>query len=209
MRIVLASDNQGKLNEFQQLLSAYDIDVCPQADFAVQASEETGLTFIENALIKARHASKVSGLPALADDSGLAIDALGGAPGIYSSRYCLLDNAQHQEQQPTDQNNIDKVLEKMISLPDSQRMARFHCVLVYMTHPEDPTPVVCHGQWQGSISQVQKGSGGFGYDPIFWVSECRCTAAELTKEQKNARSHRGNALKLLLSQIDLIKQTAS
>lgn len=198
MKVVLASGNQGKLTEFQQLLAEYQLEVFPQSEFGIQDAEETGLTFIENALIKARHASRQSGLPALADDSGLVIDALDGEPGIYSARYA----GEHAN----DQKNIDLVLSKMADVLDLQRTARFHCVLVYLAHPEDPTPLVCHGQWQGSIAHVQTGSGGFGYDPIFWVSECRCTAAELTKEQKNARSHRAKAIKILMSQIDLISR---
>jgi len=196
MKIVLASGNQGKLKEFRQLLTTHHLEIYPQSDFNIKEADETGLTFIENALIKARHASRLSGLPALADDSGLAIDALGGEPGIYSARYA----GEHA----SDQKNIDLVLKKMDDVPDMLRGARFHCVLVYLSHPEDPTPLVCHGQWQGSISRVQAGTGGFGYDPVFWVPDCHCTAAELTKEQKNTRSHRAEALNLLMSQIDLM-----
>lgn len=197
MKIVLASGNKGKLKEFSELLAPYDMEVFPQSDFKVVPPEETGLTFIENAIIKARYASKISGLPALADDSGLSIDALGGQPGIYSARFSDVVTGGRA----TDQSNIDLALEKLEGFPDAERSARFHCVLVYMVHPEDPTPLVCHGQWEGRITQIQSGVGGFGYDPVFWVSEFECTAAELDKEQKNACSHRGQALKKLIEKI--------
>jgi len=202
VKVVLASGNQGKLKEFSQLLAPYDLEVFPQSDFKAIPPEETGLTFIENAIIKARYASEISGLPALADDSGIAIDALNGQPGIYSARFSTFET---KGQTATDQSNIDLVLKKMAGMPESERHARFHCVLVYMTHPEDPTPIVCHGQWLGRITDSQSGSEGFGYDPIFWVPEHQCTAAELTKDQKNAISHRGQALKQLIAQIDSIK----
>ena len=198
LKIVLATGNQGKLNELRQLVSQHPIELVSQADYVKQEPAETGLTFIENALIKARNASALSGLPALADDSGLAIDALGGAPGIYSARYAGA--------QATDQQNIALVLERMRAVANDQRGACFHCVLVYLAHPADPTPLVCHGQWRGFITEEQRGVGGFGYDPIFWVPERQCTAAELTKEQKNALSHRGSALKQLLAKMDSIVQ---
>lgn len=205
MKIVLASGNKGKLKEFSELLAPYNFEIYPQSDFKVEPPEETGLTFIENAIIKARYASKISGLPAIADDSGLAIDALNGQPGIYSARY----SENEMGDKLTDQTNIDLALKKLAALaakdPNHQvdRTARFHCVLVYMAHAEDPTPIVCHGQWQGRITLNQSGVGGFGYDPVFWVPEFECTAAELTKEQKNSRSHRGQALKQLVAQMDL------
>jgi len=212
VKIVLASGNKGKLKEFSELLAPYDFEVFPQSDFNVEPPEETGLTFIENAIIKARYASKISGLPAIADDSGLAIDALNGQPGIYSARF----SEKEMGESVSDQTNIDLALKKLAALStanketeDVDRTARFHCVLVYMTHAEDPTPVVCHGQWQGSIALNQSGVDGFGYDPIFWVPEFGCTAAELTKEQKNSRSHRGLALKQLIAQMDLILESAS
>jgi XTP/dITP diphosphohydrolase len=197
MKVVLASGNKGKLKEFSQLLSSYDIEVCPQSDFDVVPPEETGLSFVENAIIKARYASTISGLPAIADDSGIAIDALKGQPGIYSARF--------SGEGASDQANIDLALQRLEGLPDDRRNAQFHCVLVYMTHANDPTPIICHGQWPGRITQTQSGSDGFGYDPIFWVAEQNCTAAELTKEQKNKVSHRGQALKELMSKIALIK----
>jgi XTP/dITP diphosphohydrolase len=207
VKIVLASGNKGKLKEFSELLAPYDFEIFPQSDFKVEPPEETGLTFIENALIKARYASKISGLPAIADDSGLAIDALNGQPGIYSARF----SEKEWGEKVSDQRNIDLALKKLAALSTANkesdaidRTARFHCVLVYMAHAEDPTPVVCHGQWQGSITLNQSGVGGFGYDPIFWVPEFECTAAELTKEQKNSCSHRGQALTQLIAQMDLL-----
>ena len=211
MKIVLASGNKGKLKEFSELLAPYDFEIFPQSDFNVEPPEETGLTFIENAIIKARYASKISGLPAIADDSGLAIEALNGQPGIYSARY----SEKEVGDKLSDQTNIDLALKNLAALSSSKdgseldRTARFHCVLVYMAHAEDPTPVVCHGQWQGSITLTQSGVGGFGYDPVFWVPEFECTAAELTKEQKNSRSHRGQALKQLIAQMDLLLASAS
>lgn len=215
MKIVLASGNKGKLKEFSELLAPYDLEIYPQSDFNVEPPEETGLTFIENAIIKARYASKISGLPAIADDSGLAIDALNGQPGIYSARY----SAKEVGENLSDQTNIDLALKNLAALSEAEtaggapadqidRTARFHCVLVFMAHAEDPTPIVCHGQWQGSITLDQSGVGGFGYDPVFWVSEFQCTAAELTKEQKNSCSHRGQALKQLVAQMDLVLASA-
>jgi len=211
VKIVLASGNKGKLKEFSELLAPYDFEIFPQSDFNVEPPEETGLTFIENAIIKARYASKISGLPAIADDSGLAIDALNGQPGIYSARF----SEKEMGDKVSDQTNIDLALKKLRALSNKKadgeidRTARFHCVLVYMAHAEDPTPVVCHGQWQGRITLNQSGVGGFGYDPVFWVPEFECTAAELTKEQKNSRSHRGQALKQLIAQMDLLLANAS
>jgi len=211
VKIVLASGNKGKLKEFSELLAPYDFEIFPQSDFKVEPPEETGLTFIENAIIKARYASKISGLPAIADDSGLAIDALNGQPGIYSARF----SEKEMGDKVSDQSNIDLALKKLAALSksnnesdDIDRTARFHCVLVYMAHAEDPTPVVCHGQWQGSITLNQSGAGGFGYDPVFWVPEFECTAAELTKEQKNSRSHRGQALKQLIAQMDRLRESS-
>ena len=191
--LVLATGNQGKVKELAQMLSPLDINVVPQSDFNVSSVPETGTTFVENAIIKARHAAKVTGLPAIADDSGLEVDALNGAPGVYSARFAGDD--------ATDQDNIDKLL---IELGDNPiRSARFWCVLVLMRHSDDPTPLICSASWEGQITQAQDGQGGFGYDPIFYVSELDCTSAQLTKEQKNAISHRGQALKSLLSELKL------
>lgn len=193
MKVVLASGNKGKVNELTQLLQAQAIEVLPQSDFNLESPEETGLTFIENAIIKARYAAEKTGLPAIADDSGLSIPVLDGAPGIYSARYSG-ENA-------TDQSNIDLVLENLAIKKGASRQATFNCVLVYLRHALDPTPIVCHGQWHGLIMEHQTGDGGFGYDPIFWVPEKQCSAAQLSKIEKNAISHRGKALALLVSQL--------
>ncbi|MRI31579.1 non-canonical purine NTP pyrophosphatase [Endozoicomonas sp. OPT23] len=192
-KVVLASGNKGKLNELQQMLDGLNFEVLPQSDFNVSSVPETGLTFVENALIKARHASKVTGLPAISDDSGLEVDALNGQPGIYSARYAGED--------ADDADNNAKLLEALKDVPSEQRTARFHSVLVYMRHESDPTPLICHGSWEGSILTEAAGVGGFGYDPLFWVPEKGCASAELTKEQKNAISHRAKAKDQLLVQL--------
>jgi len=189
-KVVLATGNPGKVRELADLLAAFGLDIVAQTELGVESAEETGLTFIENAILKARHAAAVTGLPAIADDSGLAVDALGGAPGIYSARYAGLD--------ASDQQNLDKLLVTLDAVPDGQRQAQFHCVLVYLRHAEDPTPLVFHGSWEGEITRAEAGQGGFGYDPIFYVPELGKTAAELTKDEKRAVSHRGKALSLLL-----------
>ncbi|GAB3417562.1 nucleoside-triphosphate diphosphatase [bacteria symbiont BFo1 of Frankliniella occidentalis] len=189
-KVVLATGNPGKVRELADLLAAFGLDIVAQTELGVESAEETGLTFIENAILKARHAAAVTGLPAIADDSGLAVDALGGAPGIYSARYAGLD--------ASDQQNLDKLLVTLDPVPDGQRQAQFHCVLVYLRHAEDPTPLVFHGSWEGEITRAEAGQGGFGYDPIFYVPELGKTAAELTKDEKRAVSHRGKALSLLL-----------
>ena len=189
-KIVLASGNAGKLREFQQLLSGCGFEVVPQSDFFSENAEEIGLTFVENAIIKARHASLITGLPAIADDSGLAVDALGGAPGIYSARYA--------GEAASDSNNIDKLLQALNAVPADKRSAQFHCVLVYMRHAEDPTPLICHGIWHGSITHAKSGSAGFGYDPVFFVPEENCTSAQLSRERKQQLSHRGKALSQLI-----------
>ncbi|HGY5078532.1 TPA: XTP/dITP diphosphatase [Citrobacter gillenii] len=189
-KVVLATGNAGKVRELASLLSDFGLDVVAQTDLGVDSAEETGLTFIENAILKARHAAQITGLPAIADDSGLAVDALGGAPGIYSARYSGED--------ATDRQNLEKLLHTLQDIPDEKRQAQFHCVLVYMRHADDPTPVVCHGRWPGVIAREPAGDGGFGYDPIFFVPSEGKTAAELTREEKSTISHRGQALKLLL-----------
>lgn len=189
-KVVLATGNPGKVRELASLLADFGLDIVAQTELGVDSAEETGLTFIENAILKARHAAHITGLPAIADDSGLAVDVLGGAPGIYSARYAGVD--------ASDQQNLDKLLLTLKDVPDAQRRASFHCVLVYLRHAEDPTPIVCHGSWQGVLTHEAAGSGGFGYDPIFFVPELGKTAAELTREEKNAQSHRGQALRLLL-----------
>ncbi len=189
--LVLASHNAGKLKELQALLGD-GIRVRSVVEFSQTAPEETGLSFIENALLKARHAAEVSGLPALADDSGLAVDALGGAPGIYSARYAG-DGG--------DAANNAKLLEALKDVPDSQRGAQFICALALVRHAADPVPLVCVGQWHGRILHALQGSNGFGYDPLFWVPEHDCASAELSPEQKNQLSHRARAMALLLQQL--------
>ncbi|MFI2810870.1 MULTISPECIES: RdgB/HAM1 family non-canonical purine NTP pyrophosphatase [Microbulbifer] len=185
-KIVLASGNAGKLREFSQLFSSWDIEVAPQSDFDVPEADETGLSFIENALIKARHASRISGLPALADDSGLAVDALGGAPGIYSARYAGSD--------ASDADNNRKLLEALADVPDERRGASFHCALAFVRSHDDPVPLVCSARWSGRILREPAGEQGFGYDPLFYVEEQGCSSAELPREVKNRISHRARAV---------------
>jgi XTP/dITP diphosphohydrolase len=192
-KVVLATGNVGKVRELVSMLSGLGIAVFPQSDFAVSEVAETGSTFVENAIIKARHAARQTGLPAIADDSGLAVHALGGAPGVFSARY--------SGDQATDQSNIIKLLDAMVNIPKDKRQAKFLCVLVYMRHADDPTPIIFQGEWLGEITAEQQGKNGFGYDPIFWVAEQDCCSAELSAEQKNIFSHRGKALKLLLAQL--------
>lgn len=189
-KVVLATGNPGKVRELSHLLADFGLEVVAQTELGVDDADETGLTFIENAIIKARHAAQITGLPALADDSGLAVDFLGGAPGIYSARYSGVG--------ATDQKNLEKLLDALKDVPEGQRQAQFHCVLVYMRHAEDPTPLVFHGSWAGEIIRAAAGEGGFGYDPIFYVPALGKTAAELTREEKSAVSHRGLALAQLL-----------
>lgn len=190
-KVVLATGNPGKVRELADLLAAFGLDIVAQTELGVESADETGLTFIENAILKARHAAAITGLPAIADDSGLAVDALGGAPGIYSARYAGED--------ASDQQNLDKLLAALEPVADNKRQAQFHCVLVYLRHAEDPTPLVFHGSWAGEITRTAAGVGGFGYDPIFYVPALGKTAAELSKAEKQAVSHRGQALSLLLS----------
>lgn len=189
-KVVLATGNAGKVRELASLLRDFGLDIVAQSDLGVESVEETGLTFIENSILKARHAAAITDLPAIADDSGLAVDALGGAPGIYSARYAGVD--------ASDRENLEKLLVALKDVPDGQRQAQFHCVLVYLRHANDPTPQVFHGVWPGEITRAPVGEGGFGYDPIFYVPSESKTAAELTREEKSAISHRGQALKQLL-----------
>lgn len=192
-KIVLASNNAKKLKELQALLLGVGIDVLPQSTFAIDDAVENGLTFIENALIKARHAAKSSGLPALADDSGIAVDYLQGQPGIYSARFA----GAHGD----DAANNQKLLTLLDGVPEKKRTAQFHCVLVLMRHAEDPVPIVCHAVWHGSILLSPRGENGFGYDPLFWVPTHACSSAELSASEKNRISHRGQAMHLLLQQL--------
>ncbi|MBN3495342.1 XTP/dITP diphosphatase [Vibrio neptunius] len=190
-KIVLATGNQGKVREMADLLADFGFDVVAQSEFNVSEVAETGTTFIENAIIKARHAAKETGLAAIADDSGLEVDFLKGAPGIYSARYA--------GKGASDQKNLEKLLDAMQGVPQEQRTARFHCVLVLMRHELDPTPIVCHGKWEGRILTEAQGDNGFGYDPVFFVPEDNCASAELEPTRKKQLSHRGKALKQLFA----------
>ena len=191
--IVLASSNAGKVREFNQLLGGLQLEVVPQSHFNVTDAEETGLTFVENAILKARNAAQHTRLPAVADDSGLEVDALHGAPGIYSARYAG-PNA-------SDAENLEKLLGMLNDIPEAQRGARFQCVLVFMRHALDPTPLICQGTWEGRILTRPCGTNGFGYDPVFFVPTHECSAAELPAEVKNSLSHRGQALRQLLASL--------
>lgn len=189
-RVVLASGNAGKVREFNQLLAGAHIEVLPQSSFGVPEAEETGLTFVENAILKARNAARHTGLPAIADDSGIEVDALNGAPGIYSARYAGAG--------ASDEENLYKLLSALEGLPDEQRGARFQCVIAYLRHAEDPTPLICQGTWEGRILAAPRGANGFGYDPVFYVPDQGASSAELAPETKNRLSHRGQALRRLL-----------
>jgi XTP/dITP diphosphohydrolase len=193
MRIVLASNNPGKVREFNQLLAGLHLEVVPQSEFRVPEIEETGLTFVENAILKARNAAQHSGLAALADDSGLEVDALNGAPGIYSARYA--------GKGADDEQNLRKLLADLKHVPEEKRAARFQCLLVYLRHALDPTPLICQGSWEGRILFEPRGTHGFGYDPVFFVPTHGCASAELLPEVKNSLSHRGQALRLLVSSL--------
>jgi len=192
-KFVLASNNKGKAREISQLLADLDIEVVAQSEFNVPEIEETGLTFVENALLKARNAAQHTGLPAIADDSGIEVDALNGAPGIYSARYAGVG--------ASDEQNLQKLIREINAQPDASRAARFQCLMVLMRHAMDPTPLICQGTWEGRITDTPQGDNGFGYDPVFYVPEEKCTAAQLPPERKNAMSHRGKALKCLLAQL--------
>lgn len=190
-KLVLASGNAGKLKEFKTLLSGIGFEVHPQSEFHVDNADETGLTFVENAIIKARHACDKTGLPSISDDSGIEVDALNGQPGIYSARY---------SGQGDEANNV-KLLEALRGLPTEKRSARYQCVLVFMRHALDPTPIIAQGSWEGHIMESPAGTNGFGYDPIFWVSTHQCSSAELPKEEKNKISHRAIALQDLMRKL--------
>jgi len=192
-KIILASGNAGKLREFQQLLSGCGFEIVPQSEFNIANAEETGTTFVENAIIKARHACEQTGLPAIADDSGIEVDALNGRPGVYSARYAG-ENA-------TDEKNNQKLLTELKNVPTEKRTARYHAVLAYMRHAADPTPILCHGTWEGIILTEARGQSGFGYDPLFFVPSHNCASAELDKAEKNRISHRGKAMQELLQKI--------
>ena len=189
MRLVIASSNRGKLAEFGALFRGSGIECIPQAELGVDDAEETASTFVENALLKARHAARATGLPALADDSGLCVDALGGAPGLYSARYA----GAHGDASA----NIIKLLDALQDVPEAARTAHFHAVIVLLRSADDPQPIIAEGSWPGRILQAPRGSGGFGYDPVFLDPEKACSAAELDPAIKNRISHRGRALAVL------------
>ena len=187
-KVVLATGNPGKVREIQRILHDLGVEVVPQSELGVTGADETGKSFVENALIKARHASMMTGLPAIADDSGLVVDALDGRPGVYSARYAGAD--------ANDESNIDKLLHELQGVPGDRRTAAFHCCAVFVS-ADDSTSLVAEGRWAGKILEQRRGTEGFGYDPVFFDPECGRTAAELGPELKNARSHRGKALTAL------------
>ena len=193
-KLVIASNNPGKLREFERMLAPLGIEVLTQTQLGISEAEEPHCTFVENALAKARHVSRASGLPALADDSGICVAALGGAPGVISARYAG-DNPK------SDQKNNEKLLREMQGVTD--RRAHYYCVLVLVHHADDPQPVIAEGEWHGEIFHEERGDGGFGYDPMFWLPQFGKTAAELTHDEKAQISHRANALKVLLEKLKL------
>jgi len=198
MKVVFASGNAGKVREVGEMLAPLDWTVIPQTTLFDEEAEETGLTFVENALIKARFACEKTGLPAIADDSGLEVAALGGAPGIYSSRFA--------GPEATDSSNIDRLLAELADVPEGERQASFYCAMVFLRHAEDPTPVIALGRWNGEILTAPRGEHGFGYDPVFFVPEAGCTAAELPPARKHRLSHRAQALHSLVAQIQSLQQ---
>lgn len=190
-KLVIASGNPGKLREFQFLLQPLGIEVLTQAQLGIAEAEEPHFTFVENALAKARHVSRLSGLPALADDSGICVEALGGAPGVLSARYA--------GEPKSDRRNNEKLLREMRKIED--RRAHYYCVLVLLRHADDPQPLIAEGEWRGEIAREERGDGGFGYDPLFWLPELGKMSAELERDEKHALSHRGKALKALLEKL--------
>ena len=190
-KLVLASNNPGKLREFAALLARLDFEVLPQAHFDVPEAEEPHFTFVENAIAKARHAARLTGLPALADDSGICVDALGGAPGVFSARFA--------GEPKSDARNNQKLIADLST--QSNRRAHYYCILVFVRHADDPQPLIAEGEWHGEIVDTPRGENGFGYDPYFWLPEFGCTAAELAADRKNQVSHRGKALAALMDKL--------
>ncbi len=199
-RLVLATGNAGKLREMRAILAPWQVDVRSQSEFTSAVAEETGLSFVENAIIKARFASRASGLPAIADDSGIEVDALRGAPGVHSARYA--------GPQADDAANNSRLLTALERVADSERGARYRCAMVYLHGPDDASPVICQASWEGRIARVPRGRGGFGYDPLFLVGTGELTAAELDPEYKNRVSHRGQALRALVEALTGSSQLA-
>jgi XTP/dITP diphosphohydrolase len=193
-KLVIASSNPGKLREFERMLAPLGIEVVTQSQLGISEAEEPHCTFVENALAKARHVSRASGLPALADDSGICVEALGGAPGVQSARYA-------GENPKSDRRNNDKLLQDMQGVAD--RRAHYYCVLVLVRHADDPQPIIAEGEWWGEIAHEERGDGGFGYDPMFWLPEMGKMSSELTHDEKHAISHRGKAMKVLLEKLKL------
>ncbi len=193
MDVVLASSNAGKIKELQDMLADLGVVIIPQQELSIPDIEETGLCFVENAILKARNAALLSGKPAIADDSGLEVDLLDGQPGIYSARFA--------GEGATDSTNNQKLLEQLGNAPLEKRTARYQCVIVYMRHANDPTPIICQGSWEGHIALNPRGEGGFGYDPLFYLQDLDCHAAEMEKVHKNRISHRGKATAHLLEQL--------
>jgi len=191
MKVVFASNNAGKTREVAAVLAELQLELVPQADFQVTEAEETGLTFVENAILKARNACRQTGLPAIADDSGVEVDALRGAPGVYSARYAGAD--------ADDAANNARLLQELAQVPEAERTARYQCIMVYLRHAEDPTPIIAQAAWEGVILREPRGAGGFGYDPLFWLPQSQQTAAEMDLDTKNRLSHRGQALRQLLA----------
>ena len=191
-KVVLASGNKGKLEELRSILNFQNVQLIAQSEFGIKEAEETGNTFVENALIKARHACIETGLPSIADDSGIEVDALNGDPGVFSARYA------GTEGNNADSANNAKLLTALNQVPDQERTARFQCVIVFLKHQKDPTPIICNGTWEGRILTTPSGSNGFGYDPLFYVPTHNCTSAELAPQIKNSLSHRGQALRKFL-----------
>lgn len=192
-KLVIASNNKGKIAELAELLAPLGMTPVAQGELGVGEADEPAVTFVENAILKARHAARATGLPALADDSGLAVDALSGRPGVRSARFA--------GDEASDEDNVQALLEALADVEDERRGAQFHCVLVYLRHADDPTPIICHGRWPGTILRAPRGDGGFGYDPVFLAPEHNCSAAELSRAEKGRISHRGRALSLLLEQL--------
>jgi len=192
-RVVLASGNPGKLREFSELLASSGLELARQSDFGIDPPPETGVTFLENALIKARNAARLTGLPAIADDSGIEVDALGGAPGVYSARYA--------GEAAGDEANLDKLLDALRGVPDARRTARYRCVIVFIESASDARPLVGEGTWEGRVIDARRGSGGFGYDPSFVPEGDTRTVAEMPVAEKHAQSHRGQAMRAFLAQL--------
>lgn len=194
--IVFASNNVGKIREVNEVLKDFDLKILPQSDMNISEAKETGTSFVENAILKARNAARQSGLPAIADDSGIVVDALNGMPGIYSARFA--------GPTATDEQNLTKLIDMIKPFPDERRIAQFICAIVYLRHDSDQRPVIVEGVWEGKLVTDPRGNNGFGYDPIFYVPSHQCTAAELPHGKKNAISHRGQALQKLCQQLSIL-----